>query len=68
MEDIQPGAPTFPEDLLEERTTFFREYLESDFHQATYVEDIRRLLNSGFPRLSVSLDHLRVYNRERSEE
>ncbi|RKP13630.1 MCM2/3/5 family-domain-containing protein [Piptocephalis cylindrospora] len=68
MDDIQPGAPTFPEDLLEERAAFFREYLESDFQQATYLDDIRRLLSSGLTRLSVSLDHLRAYNREKSED
>ncbi|KAJ3227821.1 MCM DNA helicase complex subunit [Clydaea vesicula] len=55
------------DDLLHERTRVFREFLDNDYGETIYRENIKSMLQKDKRRLIVNLNHVRQFNRDYAE-
>ncbi|TPX38673.1 hypothetical protein SeMB42_g06603 [Synchytrium endobioticum] len=52
------------DELQAERSRFFQEFIDQDYGESEYKDQIRRMLAAGGRRLIVNINHLRTYNTE----
>ncbi|OMJ25675.1 DNA replication licensing factor mcm3 [Smittium culicis] len=64
--NIMGNLGTLADDLRKERTNFFKDFLNQDYAENEYRNELKRLAESGGGRLIVDLDNIREFDNDAS--
>ncbi|OLY85692.1 DNA replication licensing factor mcm3 [Smittium mucronatum] len=65
--NIMGNLGSLAEDLRKERTNFFKDFLNQDYAENEYRNELKRLSESGGGRLIVDLDNIREFDSDACE-